>query len=67
LSDTMWPWNGSTTSPRPSFPPPGGGFAADPIVAGPGTSPRVQDMIDYCGAMTPGSTLGFDYDDVPSP
>lgn len=64
LDDTMWPWNGDTRPPRPTFPPPGGGFADSPITAAPGTMPTVRSMIDY-QAVTGGEALGFDYDDVP--
>jgi len=64
LADRMWPWNMSTTPPRPSFPPPGGTLAPSPFLTAPGLSPRVRDLIDYPGTVT-ASHLGFDYDDVP--
>ncbi|HXA37573.1 MAG TPA: tyrosinase family protein [Phenylobacterium sp.] len=64
LNDTMWPWNGSTTPPRPTFPPPGGGMAASVLTPLPGTAPTVRSMIDYQG-INGGDALGFDYDDVP--
>ncbi len=64
LNDTMWPWNGSTTAPRPNFPPPGGAMQASPITAVPGAMPTVRSMIDYQG-VNGGESLGFDYDDVP--
>jgi tyrosinase len=64
LTDTMWPWNGSRTPPRPTFPPPRGAFPDSKIVSRPGPQPKVQDMIDYQGVRG-GDTLGFDYDDVP--
>lgn len=64
LSDTMWPWNGSTTPPRPTFPPPRGAFPGSPVVGRPGSQPTVRDMIDYQGVQG-ADTLGFDYDDVP--
>jgi tyrosinase len=64
LGDTMWPWNGSTTPPRPTFPPPRGAFPGSQVFARPGPQPMVRDMIDYQG-IHGGDTLGFDYDDVP--
>ena len=64
LDDTMWPWNGSTQAPRPSFPPPGGTLAASVVTGAPGPSPKVRSMIDYQGVHG-GANLGFDYDDVP--
>lgn len=63
LSDTMWPWNGATAAPRPNDAP-GGALASSPVVAAPGPSPRVGDMIDYQGRLNPAHRLGFDYDDV---
>jgi len=63
LADTMWPWNGITTPPRPSTAP-GGPFASSPSATAPGTTPRVRDMIDY-QAVAGGKALGFAYDDVP--
>lgn len=68
LDDTMWPWNGITTSPRPTtIPAPGGGLAVSPFLNDPwpGMTPRVRDMFDYRGGVIPGNFLGFDYDDVP--
>jgi tyrosinase len=64
LGDTMWPWNGSRTPPRPTFPPPRGPFPASAIFGRPGPQPKVQDMIDYQSVHGAGA-LGFDYDDVP--
>jgi tyrosinase len=64
LGDTMWPWNGSTTPPRPTFPPPRGPFPASKVVGRPSTTPTVRELIDYQG-IHGGGTLGFDYDDVP--
>lgn len=64
LNDTMWPWNGITTPPRPPTAP-GGNLATSPFVAAPGPSPRVRDLIDYQGAINPLNRQGFDYDDVP--
>jgi tyrosinase len=64
LGDTMWPWNGVTTPPRPPTAP-GGTMAPTALVTAPGGMPRVLDMIDYHGVGTPAARLGFDYDDVP--
>ncbi|MGI9054101.1 MAG: tyrosinase family protein [Ilumatobacteraceae bacterium] len=63
LADTMWPWNGVTSAPRPSTAP-GGTFAPSPSTTAPGTTPRVRDMIDH-QAVAGGNPLGFAYDDVP--
>jgi tyrosinase len=62
--DTIWPWNQSVTPPRPTFPPPRGPMPASPVAGAPGTTPRIQDMIDYQGVHG-GQSCGFDYDDVP--
>jgi tyrosinase len=64
LADTMWPWNGVTTPPRPPFPPPGGRFAPSPATPAPGNTPTVRAMLDY-QAVGGGNPLGFAYDDVP--
>jgi tyrosinase len=64
LGDTMWPWNGVTTPPRPSTAP-GGTLAPSPLTAAPGLQPRVDDMVDYQGVTNPAGRLGVDYDDVP--
>lgn len=63
LGDTMWPWNGVTSPPRPSTAP-GGTFAPSPSTAAPGLTPKVQAMIDH-QAVGGGAPLGFAYDDVP--
>jgi tyrosinase len=63
LDDTMWPWNGVTTAPRPSTAP-GGRFAPSRSTSAPGLSPKVRAMIDY-QAVGGGAPLGFAYDDVP--
>jgi tyrosinase len=63
LDDTMWPWNGETTFPRPSSTP-RGTFPDSPVVARPGGTPVIRDMIDFQGVHG-GESLGFDYDDVP--
>jgi tyrosinase len=64
LNDTMWPWNGVKTPPRPSFAP-GGQMSNSPCVSAPGPQPRVADCIDYRGAVTAAAAMAFDYDDVP--
>ena len=64
LPDTMWPWNGITTPPRPPTAP-GGALASSPCVSAPGPQPRVRDSLDYQGVINSVSCLGFDYDDVP--
>jgi tyrosinase len=63
LADTMWPWNGITTPPRPPTAP-GGALASSPCVSAPGAQPRVRQALDYQGAINATSRLGFDYDDV---
>jgi tyrosinase len=63
LDDTMWPWNGVVTPPRPNFAP-GGALAPSPNTALPGAIPTVRAMLDYQGKVG-GIGLGFDYDDVP--
>ena len=63
LADTMWPWNGVTTPPRPRTAP-GGRFAASPSTAEPGNTPTVGAMLDH-QAVGGGAPLGFAYDDVP--
>jgi tyrosinase len=63
LNDTMWPWNGVITPPRPNFAP-GGAMADSPCVDAPGPKPKVADCIDYRGAISAAAMLGFDYDDV---
>lgn len=63
LADTMWPWSGPLAAPRPTFAP-GGDLRASPMTPAPGAKPRVRDMIDYLGTVSP-EPLGFAYDDVP--
>jgi tyrosinase len=63
LNDTMWPWNGVTTSPRPPTAP-GGAFEGSPVTSLPGVSPTVRSMID-AQAVAASAPLGFAYDDVP--
>jgi tyrosinase len=64
VGDTMWPWNGVTSHPRPRFAP-GGGLASSPILDFPGATPRVGDMVDYAGHLSYSNRLGFGYDNVP--
>jgi tyrosinase len=63
LPDTMWPWNGITSPPRPPTAP-GGAMAVSPCVSAPGPQPRVQSSLDYQGSVNALSRMGFDYDDV---
>ena len=63
LVDTMWPWNGIITPPRPPDAP-GGAMAPSPCVSAPGSQPRVRSSLDYQGSIAANSRLGFDYDDV---
>ena len=63
LPDTMWPWNGLTGGTRPPTAP-GGAMAGSPCVSAPGPSPRVQDCLDFHGAINAVSHMGFDYYDV---
>ena len=63
LGDTMWPWNGATSPPRPATAP-GGTFPASASTTAPGLKPKVRSMIDY-QAVGGGPSLGFAYDDVP--
>jgi tyrosinase len=43
---------------------PGGTLAVSPCVSAPGPQPRVRDMLDFQGNVSPLSQLGFAYDDV---
>jgi tyrosinase len=63
IGDTMWPWNGIITPPRPRTAP-GGSLAPSALTSAPGPSPAVRSMLDY-QAVNGGAHLGFDYDDVP--
>jgi tyrosinase len=65
LPDSMWPWNGNTTPPRPTFAPPGGTMAPSACVAAPGLQPSVQQCFDYQGTLNVTNNLGFSYDDSP--
>lgn len=66
LGDTMWPWNGVTTPPRPTTPPPGGAMAVSPFLNDPwiGSAPAVENVFDFRGTVAASNQLGFDYDDV---
>jgi tyrosinase len=63
LPDTMWPWNGVTSPPRPPTAP-GGSMASSPCVSAPGPQPLVQSSLDYQGVVSALAREGFDYDDV---
>jgi len=63
IPDTMWPWNGVTSAPRPSTAP-GGTFPASRSTSQPGLKPQVGEMIDH-QAVGGGPPLAFAYDDVP--
>ena len=63
LSDTMWPWNGVTSAPRPPTAP-GGTLAPSRSTTAPGPKPVVGAMIDF-QAVGGGAPLAFAYDDVP--
>jgi tyrosinase len=66
VNDTMWPWNGVITLPRPNFAP-GSGLPGSPQTPTPGGKPTIRNMIDYHGSRValPLDWLGFSYDDVP--
>ncbi|MFN5119273.1 MAG: tyrosinase family protein [Cyanobacteriota bacterium] len=64
LNDTMWPWNGVVTAPRPNFAP-GGSLPPSFVTLSPGALPRIQDVIDFQGHEMPSARLGYGYDDVP--
>lgn len=64
LDDTMWPWNGERSDPRPDFDPPRPTFPPSPFIAAPGSQPTVRSMVDFQGVHTE-IHLGFGYDDVP--
>jgi tyrosinase len=66
--DTMWPWNGATTSVDPCRPSiaPGGAFPlTTPALLIPPAQPRPADMVEYRRGGLNGSGAGFAYDDVP--
>jgi len=64
LRDSMWPWNGVRTAPRPPTAP-RTPFPPSPVTAAPGDAPTVRSMVDYRGVHDAEGWLGFDYDDVP--
>jgi tyrosinase len=66
VNNTMWPWNGVITPPRPNFAP-GNGLPGSPVTATPGSQPTIRNMIDYHASRValPADWLGFSYDDVP--
>lgn len=66
LNDTLWPWNGIVTRPRPSTAP-GGPMTGSSCVLAPGLHPQVSDMLDFQGEVNSSAKLGFAYDDVPLP
>ncbi len=61
--DTMWPWNGVDTAPRPNTAP--GGPFVSLYNAGPTSQPTVGEMLDYQGQVSGGIGLGFGYSDIP--
>lgn len=63
LGDSLWPWNGIVTPPRPSTAP-GGDLARSASVTAPGPSPLVKQMLDYLGRLSAAAQMGFAYDDV---
>jgi tyrosinase len=64
LRDTLWPWDGDTTPPRPGNAP-RTPFPVVPTAPAPGLTPRVGDMIDYAGFRDPTRDMNFAYDNVP--
>jgi len=64
LNDSMWPWNGATTPPRPPIAP-GGTLAPSPCTAAPGPQPLVRSCLDFQGSVAAAARMGFDYDDTP--
>ena len=64
LVDSLWPWNGIITSPRPPNAP-GGDLARSACVEAPGPRPLVNQMMDFQGQVSERAQLGFSYDDVP--
>ena len=63
LNDSMWPWNGVTTPPRPPIAP-GGTLATSPCTSAPGNQPLVRACLDFQGSVDAAARMGFDYDDV---
>ena len=64
LGDSMWPWNGVTTPPRPPIAP-GGTLAPSPFINAPGPQPLVSSCLDFQGSVSAAARMGFDYDDTP--
>jgi tyrosinase len=62
--DSMWPWNGIKTKPRPNTAP-GTGLPGSPITVLPGKKPLLEAMIDFHGQKNISSHLNFAYDDIP--
>ena len=69
LKDTLWPWNGDMTAPRPNTAPGSGdGFPLTATAPAPSTNtPTLEEMIDYDGKFNLTSRLGYDYDDINDP
>lgn len=63
LQDSLWPWNGVVTPPRPPNAP-GGDLSRSACVDAPGPRPLVSQMIDFQGQISEKAQLGFSYDDV---
>lgn len=64
LDDSLWPWNGVTTPPRPDFAP-GQGLAPTPTTAMPGAQPTIRRVLDDQGHVDPAARCGAGYDTVP--
>ncbi len=63
-NDTLWPWNGDFSSPRPTTGP-NVRFPNSTIVNVPSQTPDLKSMIDFQGQLNLSSNLGFAYEDVP--
>jgi tyrosinase len=64
LDDSIWPWNGVTTSPRPNFAP-RGPLAPSSETAAPGARPTIRGLIDFQGHTSAAARIGCGYDVVP--
>jgi tyrosinase len=64
INDTLWPWNGDFSSPRPTTGP-NVRFPNSLTVNVPGQTPDLKSMFDYQGQLNLTSNLGFAYEDVP--
>ncbi|MEM9895097.1 MAG: tyrosinase family protein [Bacteroidota bacterium] len=62
--DTMWPWDGDRSAPRPNTAP-GGQFPSSPIRNQPGSVPILESTMDYQGQLSINNDLGYSYDDIP--